>query len=388
MMTNMSTINSPDARNIPREVTKKGWKTILVVFGVAALAYGLPIVFNYIATAASTSFNPRNPSLYQYETTLWYAYENGTRGATGSLELDISQVEGSPRATVTATMCTTGTDSGPGTTATHVVTYEAETETGRLVNGSRYTLFWVFTLNNLLDPAGVLLEEREMDVVDPVGLLGAAGANYTLVFDRKWNYWVVPKLLFGAQYSFLVDIYDVNDQKVGVATYDSTSGLLELVEGRVGLSLEDPGIYPMSRHRLTIMWAALVAVVAVPAATYGVLRKKCVDPRVRGDLTLLVTLGSVAEFVDFILDVWIYAYIGIPVMTGLHVALVAAFIVACRRLEVHPLWVTPMLLEVGFAIGLFVHTAVPFYPSLTVGLGTFLSYLCILYRVGEDRPLL
>ena len=93
--------------------------------------------------------------------------------------------------------------------------------------------------------------------------------------------------------------------------------------------------------------------------------------------------------IDFILDVWMYAFFGIFFMYGLHIIFAIVYgIVSKRFLNINPIWITPLLLEMLFPIGLALHAGVPFYPALMVGIGSFSTFLFVLFRRAQENPIL
>lgn len=93
--------------------------------------------------------------------------------------------------------------------------------------------------------------------------------------------------------------------------------------------------------------------------------------------------------IDFILDVWMYAFFGIFFMYGLHIIFAIVYgIVSKRFLNINPIWITPLLLEMIFPIALALHAGVPFYPTLMVGIGSFSTFLFVLFRRAQENPIL
>ena len=355
---------------------KNGYKTIILVFLIVAMVYAIPVSFNSISTAIGTQYNPTHPNIYQEDNVLKYKYQDEL-DKTLDLELEVEVDDDGEYADVTVEL--DGDEKG---------TFICETETGYLKGTKKYVLFWIFTTNNVLDPLSPLMEEEELEVVDPVGILGKPDKEFTFVFEERNVYWNVPPALMGAQYSFKVDVFNQNETKVTTATLDSTSGILEIMEGKVDLTLEDPGNFPMSRHRITILWGVIVCAIAIPVLGYLYMRWKQRQQQEKEDFTLLLSMGAAAVLLDFILDVWFYSFVGVLLMFILHIIVAVIFsLVLAFKFKINPLWMTPMYIEIAFAIGLNLHTGVSYFPSLTVGLGLFLSFLIILYRISQIRPI-
>lgn len=371
--------NNKNKQKEPRKSKEKsGYKTIFIVFVLVSFAYVIPASFNSISTAIGTTYNPTNPNIYENANTLKYEYEPGKIDEKESLTLTVEPDDEKKYAEVEVKI-----DDKTETT------FECDIENGYVKGTEKYSLFWIFTENNVLDLTGTLLKDDKIEVMDPAGILGAKNANYTFVFVKKMVYYDVPPKLLGAQYSFIVDIYDSSEQKVASATIDSTSGILELIDGTSDLSLQDPGNYPMSRHRLTFLWVSIIVTILVPILGYLYFQyKKQEDERTVEDLTLLLAFGCSAVLFDFIIDVWFYAAVGILPMLIIHFIVAGIYASICAfRLKLNPLWLTPLYLEIALAIALNLHTAVPYYPSMLVAIGSFASFLIVLYRMAQLRPI-
>ncbi|TXT60474.1 MAG: membrane protein of unknown function [Promethearchaeota archaeon] len=358
---------------------EKGWKTVLIIFLIVATSYLIPIAIDYISTFIGTAYNPTNPNIYKYSNEIIYNYRNGTKGEYSTLKISSKPDQSKEYTSVIVEL-----------NDNLLITYECEYNSGYMKNTETYSIFWVFTLNNLLDPLGILLESDEIKVMDPVGILGKVNETYSMVFEEKTVIYDVAPMLFGAQYSFEVELFNSNDRKLGSAIIDSTSGILEIVDGTIDLELINPGIYPMSRHRLTIFGILLFTVVLFPVGVYLYYKyHKKFEKEDYLALTSLVAMGTSSVMIDFILDVWMYAFFGIIFMYSLHIIFAIVYALLSHQfLKVNPIWITPLLIEMIFPIALTLHAGVPFYPALLVGVGSFSSFLFILFRVGQKKPIL
>jgi hypothetical protein len=367
------------AKTKENSIGKSSWKTVTLVFLFVAAAYLIPVASTYISTFIGTTYNPTNPNIYQYSNEITYNYRNGTKGEYSKLKI-ITGLDKNFEYTLVSVEVN----------EEEILTYETDYDTGYVKGTQKYSLLWVFTLNNLLDPLGILLENNVIEVIDPIGILGSVNETYSMVYLEKTVLYDVAPMLFGAQYSFKVDLFDSDEQKVGTAVLDSTSGILERVDGVIDLELENPGKYPMSRHRLTIFTILLFTMILVPIAVYFYYKfHKKIQKEEYIALTSLVAMGTSSVMIDFILDVWMYAFFGIIFMYSLHViyAIFYGFI-SQKYLKVNPIWITPLLLEMIFPIALTLHAGVPFYPTLMVGIGSFSTFLFVLFRRAQENPLL
>ena len=356
-------------------------KKRLAVLIIGIIIFIGPFVINQTLILLNSPLNPTNVNLYQYTTEIEYEFQEGDIDAdTESLTLDI-EVGDDPEDDYTQVEAELDKSKA---------NYEMEYKSGKYVEGGdvkdKYTFFWIPVKNPMLT-AGEFAEEEEYEIIDPLGLLGNSSKTYTLVVGEKKVFWDVPAGMDGAQFSFIINIYDENDSKVADGLMDSTCGFLEVLDAkdRGFLEIKDPGEYPVSRNRYNMLWWGLAFAIAAPFVCFLILKKKEVDIEEIKEFVLLVGIAGSVVIIDIIIDVWFYARIGRSGMLYMHLGCFAVYALVCAYLKYGIKWALPAFLEVAFVFAMTSFVGDPYVPHITAFMGLYASYLAILYRSGIDK---
>lgn len=355
-------------------------KERLGILILGMMVFLTPFLINQILIIVNSPLNPTEINLYQFDTKIEYTYEEGTyEGEDGNYVLDIT-VPDNPEEEYNQISV-----SGEEETE-----YKADYETGKYVEGGEvqdvYTIFWVPVKNPMLN-FWEFIENREFDVVDPIGLIGSVGEQYKLVIGERKVYWDVAPGLDGAQFSFVIDIFDQNDTKVAEGLMDSTCGFLEVLDatGKGKIEIQDPGNFPISRNRYNMLWWGIICAVAAPVLVYIFLKKKEVQKDKIEEITLLLGVSSTVVLFDIIIDVWFYARIGRSGMLYIHLGLFATYALICWYLKYGIKWALPAFLEVAFVFAITTFVGDPYVPHITAFMGLYASYLAMLFRSGLEK---
>ncbi|TFG05670.1 MAG: hypothetical protein EU536_01400 [Promethearchaeota archaeon] len=356
-----------------------GRQRIRVLILCMIFVFAVPALINQLAIVLNLDINPTDINLYQNANTVEYLYENGSLGHSSRLTLDINVPETKDITTVTATL-----DSVE-------ITFQVNYTTGHWIdNGvstSNFTIFWILVQNPMLHGWEFALFENT-SIVDPVGLLGPVNATYTLIIGEKKVYWDVYPGMDGAQFSFVINIYDASNVKVGDGLMDSTCGFLEILQGgpnNARIEVISPGNFQVSRNRYMMLWWGLVFTIALPITCFLLMRWRGSDKEVAEEFALLLAVGTSATFIDITIDVWFYARLGYTGMIILHFAAVIGYALVCIRLKYGVKWVIPAFLEVAFIFSITQFVGDPYVPHITAFLGLIVTYLAMLFRSGIDK---
>ncbi|MHA1266645.1 MAG: hypothetical protein ACTSRS_15525 [Candidatus Helarchaeota archaeon] len=354
-----------------------GRQRIGVILICMVFVFVIPALINQLALSLNLSINPTDINLYQTSNRVEYLYENGSFGYSSTLVLDISVPESKDITTVTATL-----DGVPRT-------FQTEYSTGYWIdNGTptmNYTIFWILVQNPMIHGWDFALFENT-SVVDPVGLIGPANTTYTLVIGEKKVYWDVYPRMDGAQFSFVIEIYDSSNVKVAEGLMDSTCGFLEILEGgstHSRIEVLTPGNFQVSRNRYQMLIWGLAFTIAIPLVCLGVMKwRKSENTE---EFVLLTAVGCSATLVDITVDVWFYARLGYDGMMILHFSLLIAYALVCIRLKYGVKWVLPAFLEIAFIFAMTSFVGDPYVPHITAFMGLIVTYFAMLFRSSIDK---
>lgn len=148
---------------------------IIILLGVMVLI--LPYAFVEVMSVTNLG-GDKDVNLYQYDGTIKYEFNNGSLNHNDTLSLKIKSDDNNEFVNVEARI---------GSTV--VASYLIEYGTG-LVNGTdRYTLFWILLPNTfeilLGELQGESLVGEEFDIIDPIGLFGSVGEEYTMIMGPR-----------------------------------------------------------------------------------------------------------------------------------------------------------------------------------------------------------
>ncbi len=352
-------------------------KQRLTVLILGTLVFVVPALINQILILTNSPLNPTNVNLYQTSTTIKYVYEPGEKDPDEkTLEFDITADEDK------------GVTEVEGSLDKHEFKYKVDYETGEILNkDDTYTLFWIPVTNPMLSGWNYK-DEVEYDVMDTIGLLGVVNEKYTLIVGEPKVYWDVPPKLAGAQFSFVIELFDENDTKVADGLMDSTCGFLEILEGgknNIKLTIESPGNFAISRNRNQMLLWGIVCGIAFPIVAFFVLKKKGVDKKTTEEFVLMLAVGSSVVLVDIDIDVWFYAALGQTTVMILHLGLCVAYMLICLRLKIGIKWAFPAFLEVAFVFAMTNFVGDPYVPHITAFMGLYASYLAMLFASGMEK---
>ncbi len=345
----------------------------LIFLSLALVFYMcLPIPFSPInRIAVELDINPQDPLLFETYHTAAFHYNNGTMDL--SITLEVVEVNlGSNWANVSVDV--------EGS-----ISYFQSSIDGILDNTSnRYSIFWIHVGNVQLE--GVIFGVEagtELNVTDPIGLIGPAYGNYTAIIDRKIVNWATDPALHGAQFSFLVTFYnESNGVKMGQAMYDSTCGLLFTLQGGFPYSqvkLMDTS-YPISRNRMTVLPWAIGLFAGLIIIAYILMKKRWeLEQKTITEITLLLTAGGVAFTVDVFIDVWFYAVLGFSGSMALHLGVTIGFGLICLYQKYNLKCIIPPIIEFFFVGAMVLFVGDDFVPHLTAFWGLIMSWMVMLF---------
>ncbi|MHA1271508.1 MAG: hypothetical protein ACTSPY_17075 [Candidatus Helarchaeota archaeon] len=263
--------------------------------------------------------------------------------------------------------------------------------------------FWWILVPNLLTTFGQGLEPgKRYDIIDPTGFLGVLNAEYILIIERKGVYWPYDQRLgnlLGAQASFDVSIYNESNMvKIATATYDQTTGNIELLEGGVNidisLSLFQTN-FPISRNRINQMWIALIygPIIIIVAYLFmridwqvKYLRRLHLKSEMRNETSVLLIAGWVAIIIEMV-DIWFYLPIGFMGNILIHVVFTAFLGILCIIYRYKLAWLIPSILEIMFILAIVIIEGEPYVPHLTAFMGSTISWLCMVIASGLPNKL-
>ncbi|MHA1274221.1 MAG: hypothetical protein ACTSQP_12120 [Promethearchaeota archaeon] len=356
-------------------------KKRLAVFIIGILIFIIPVVVNQILIIVNSPLNPTNIELFQTETTVKYQYDEGKyKGDSYKLTMEIDTPDDPEKDFTKVTV-----KLGDAT-----IKFEIDYDTGKYVSGGnktdKYTFFWIPVKNPMLN-AWEFIQDETYDIVDPIGILGAKGASYTLQIGERKVYWDSPPDMDGAQFSFIINIFNENDSKVASGLMDSTCGFLEILDAKDKGYLEiiSPGSFAVSRNRYNVLWWGLVCAIAAPIIVFILCKKKNVDDFETKEMTILSAIAGSVIIIDIVIDVWFYSHLGREGMLYLHIGCFIAYALACLYLKYGIKWSIPAFLEVAFVFAMTSFVGDPYVPHFTAFMGLYASYLAMLFRSGIDK---
>ena len=338
-------------------------------------AFGL----NQLFIVINSPFNPTNIKLYQTTTTVSYSWNNGTLGHSSQLTLDITAGSSGTFTSVKAKLGDTE------------INYNIDYNSGEFIDinqkSGNYTIFWIPVNNPMLNPWALKLFEST-SVIDPVGLIGPVNASYTLVMGEEKVYWDTPQGLDGAQFSFVIRLYDSNNTKVAEGLMDSTCGFLELFDGgsnQASITIISAGVFAVSRNRYNVLlWTPIIAAISCIVVMI-LMKKREVAKEIQEEVMLILGIAISVVMVDIVIDVWFYSWLGMNGMLLLHLGLAALYSLICIRLGYGIKWAYPAFLEVAFVFVMNLFVGDPYVPHITAFMGLFAAYLAILFRSGIPK---
>ncbi|NVM54381.1 MAG: hypothetical protein HWN66_11820 [Candidatus Helarchaeota archaeon] len=344
---------------------------LLIFLTLAVTVYVcLPLPISPICRIATElNINQQDPLLFETQNVAKYSYHNGT------MEKNM---------TITVTEVHPATNWANVSIETDSTYWIQPTLDGFINNTNRFTIFWLHIPNVIT--SGVIFGAEPgttFNVTDPIGLIGPQNANYTAIIDRKIVYWPTMEGLHGAQFSFIVTFYnDSNNAVMGRAKYDSTCGLLFILEGGspyTQLKLLET-TYLISRNRMTVIPWAIGLFVGVAAVAYLLMKKrwKLEEEKTR-EITLLLATGGAVFLVDIFVDVWFYAIFGFMGSILLHMGVALGLAVVCFYQKYRLKCVTPAIIEIAFIISMVFLVGDTFVPHLTAAWGLIFSWAIMLY---------
>ncbi|MHA1786491.1 MAG: hypothetical protein ACTSVE_14995 [Candidatus Helarchaeota archaeon] len=370
------------------------WKTralIFILIGIAAIGAALVNQAAIEIEVPGLDTNVKEAYFFQGNYYMTFKYDNGTLGSQSTLRV-----------------------SGMFENATHtnVTIWEKTTMIGSFYvnpngtvyqNGAcqgNYSIWWIYVPNPMLSMGQGLKVGTTYNIIDPTGFLGIIGQGYTLVIDQKRVYWPVDlelSMILGAQASYIADIYNKsNNAKIASSMQDLTCGVMFLWNGaqhdEISLTLTDTN-FPISRNRLNMFpWLFIIGTIVIVSA-YLLMRKQWnneylshlnVEPEDRNEITLLLIAGVGAVAIEFV-DIWFYLPLGLAGNLLLHVGYLAGLGLICFKEKYGLKWLVPGILEVLFVFAITFATGEPYVPVLTAFMGSFISWLCLIYASGYEK---
>ncbi|MHA1147899.1 MAG: hypothetical protein ACTSR8_06605 [Promethearchaeota archaeon] len=353
-------------------------KRILILI-IGMLVFAVPAIINQVFILVNSPLNPTDINLWQTETEIVYSYNDGDKDSKDkelSFEIshknDIAEVKGN--------------------VDDNKFNFEVDKDSGHYIDGGdetkKYTIFYIPVENPMLT-AGDFEKEDEYDVVDPIGLIGFAGQEFTLIVGEKKVYWDTSPQMKGAQFSFVIHLYDENDTKVAEGLMDSTAGFLEILQGgptNNRIEIIDPGAYMVSRNRDNMMLFALIIGIPLPFVIYILLVKKFEwDQEEAEEFAELSALAAIVSIVDIDYDVWFYSVGGEDMWYALHFIMLGVFALVCLRQKYGLKYIFPAFLEIAFIFAMTTFVGDFYAPHITAFMGLYMSYLAILFRSGINK---
>jgi hypothetical protein len=256
---------------------------------------------------------------------------------------------------------------------------------------NNHTIFWVHIIatgsvgSETSDQVG-----KNYSIFDPIGLLGAPNTEYVLTITAKYVYWAEEAGLHGAQFSLKFDVRTLGGVKIAEGEMDKTCGMLFILKISNGdfqtVELIDTN-YDISRNRLTAWPIAIGLAIGAPIVAFCFLhfRKKW-ELKDNLTVTLLIALGLVTFIFDFMVDIWMYAPLRLAGNLIAHILIAAGFAAYVIWKKLGFKWVIPAILEILFVGVITAATGDAYVPHLTAFMGLTISWLCILWASGYERP--
>jgi len=352
---------------------KKSRKNVALIMALVLILFAVPYLIAVIPSFFDMGINPSSVYMYSQNNRITYRYRDiGINSPTENLVVDIT-----PNGDYSEVKIWIN-----GLNAT----FEVNVIDGTVKGTNKNTIFWFFCETSL----GVFGDsfEDQYDVIDPAGILGSTNSNYTVIIGEKTIWWSEEPSVLGGQASVEVAFYDESDKKIADGLIDITSGILETVEGTIDMTLVNPGSFPMSRHRLTSFWWMVGFVVGAPIVAWIIMRAGKFLHDETTKVVILVSMASTATFLDLYLDIWFYAYIGVINLLFIHFFAMCIFSGLALQMRIRPSWVIlPMGVEIGVAIVASLLGFFLYVPFLVFGLGTFMAFMCIVFRsaIGKNN---
>lgn len=343
-------------------ITKRQTAIIFLSMLGIAIAFGGMHLF----TALDTPFSQSSLNLGQYETQIAMEYHDGVMGhPTTSLLIDIVPDRDHDVSNYTITI------------GASVYTFQCNYTTGYVKDTTRYPFFWVYLENNLL--YGHIEDGTEIPVCDPVGLLGAVDAEYTILSQQKLVYWTDDPGMTGSQLSFKFVLYDAMGNAQAIGIMDVTSGLLMTLDGQISLKTIDPGTFPISRHRYTGFPIVIASIILIPLIAFLWKRDS--------ELTILLFLGTFCVAVDVYFDVWMVGLFGMWGLLALHLTgIVLLYFLGFVRYRVGGHWIMPAIVEMAFIFFFNLYTGEgSIVPYISVGMGLLFGFILLTVHVFLGR---
>ncbi len=370
------------------------WKIRLtILFIVAFVAVGSALI-NAIAIETEGlpwDTNVKEAYFFNGNYQMSFLFENGTMNSVQTLKVQGTVLD----ATHTNVSITIdGILQGFFITSPQGFVYNGSTLT------SNYSIWWIYVPNPMLSLGQGLRVGTTYNVIDPTGFLGISNQTYILVVDSKAVYWPTDArlwMILGAQASFQYTLYNKSNlMRISSGWSDLTCGVPFLFDGaqqdHVQLTLYDTN-FPISRNRINMFpWVFILGAIAI-VSIYLIMRKEWksrlfsrlnVEPETRNEIIMLVTAGIFAIALEFV-DIWWYLPLGLSGNLLLHLGFLGGLALIIWKKKYGFKWLVPGLLEVAFVGVISFATGEPYVPALTAFMGSFISWLCLLYISGYEK---
>jgi hypothetical protein len=354
-------------------------KRRLMIFLLLLIMGGLSVFSIVAARILNLGSNVQDPLYFSKLTSSKFLYNNGTQ----ILDFQFDSVP--LNATHYQAHITYGS-----TAINYNVTSDGRfIDQGRITNN--YSIFWV----HIIEPGSGGSEfgkniGRTFHIFDNIGILGENNTEYILTITAGTVYWPLEASLLGAQASLTFEVRSLAGVLIATGVMDLTCGMVfQLNIGTSGLrtfELIDTS-YDISRNRLTGLPMVIISIIAAPCLAFLYLHyRKKEELSLTLETTFLVAAGGLVLLVDFYIDIWMYAPLGLAGNLLLHAGIVGIFAAFCIWKQYGLKWVIPGILEIAYVGVIVLATGDSYVPHLTAFMGLTITWLVMLYASGIPHP--
>lgn len=347
--------------------------TILISGGISLSGVMLARIFNL-------STNIQNPLYFGTSHHARFLYDNGT--ADLSLDFDSIPID------ITRTLCNI-------TFGSSIYTYNVTPE-GYYIDPiagptKNFSIFWIGLIGMINGTGSETVEQVGVSysIFDPIGILGTPNTEYNLTVIATYSYWPEEPGLHGAQMSLKYEVHDLNRTQIASGELDYTCGMLFYAyigaDNLRSLKLLETD-FDISRNRLSGIMVVIVVNITIPVVIFSYLHFRKKEPREKLlDTTFLVIAGEAVFMVDIMIDVWLYATLGLTWNLILHTCIAGVFAAYCLWRKIGLKWTIPAFMEIAFIYAMTTFTGDSYVPHLTAFMGLIITWLCLIWISGYKR---
>ncbi len=379
---------------------------ILIVLGVISFGFVLTVVVNALDLSSAL---PLYPTLgKEAGITAQYSVEESFQEK--QLEITVASVEGDA-AKVEEVFSANGE-------VLDTKTFYLDSSTGYLQttnnNEELFSLYWV-NLYSLPLAEGQSIPKRdlpglEFKAKDSTGLIGNVGEDYIIRITDTFVWWS-DNLNSQASVRVEVESLKSNGEIVARGVYDLTSGQLFQMTFFKDAKFNDLELlksnFPHSKNRYyvnnTIIITSILVMLFFLIYAFIIRNREGVNGKQSGKLDtmqnpsipqafastkflVLLGLGLLTFYVDIIVDIWFYSYVGTSGLVIIHILLLLLYVVSffyvLGKDRIRFLLIG--LIELGFPLTFYVAVEPTIWPAISTFPGLSIMWLVLVFLEGYE----